>query len=118
MHYLKREQSIYSFSKNNPAQLSIKSGEKVVFETYDCFTNQIESEEDLVTTIDFSRVNPATGPVFVEDTQPGDTLKVEIHDLKVRDWGVISTLPDIGVLIHRAETKTKIVKVEDSVTIH
>ncbi|MFE8701577.1 acetamidase/formamidase family protein [Cytobacillus sp. FJAT-54145] len=118
MHYLKREHSVYSFSKNHKPELHIKSGEKVVFQTYDCFTNQIQSEEDLVTSIDFSKVNPATGPVYIEEAQPGDILKVEIHDVKVRDWGVISTLPEIGVLIHRAETKTKIVEVENSLTVH
>lgn len=118
VHRLKPEQSIYSFSKNNKPELSIKSGEKVIFETNDCFTNQIKTEEDLVTSIDFSKVNPATGPVFVEDAEPGDILKVEINDVTVRNWGVISTLPDIGVLIHRAETRTKIVEIENNKTIH
>lgn len=71
-----------------------------------------------MTSIDFSRVNPATGPVFVECAEPGDILKVEIHDIRVREWGVISTLPEMGVLIHRAETKTKIVPVENSSLVH
>ena len=118
MHYLNPEQSVYSFSKNHQPVLTINSGEKVVFRTFDCFTNQVKSEADLVTTIDFSRVNPATGPVFIEEAAPGDVLKVEIHDIKVRDWGVICTLPDVGVLKHRAELRTKIVSIENSQTVH
>jgi amidase len=46
-------------------------------------------------SIDFSRVNPATGPVYVEGAEPGD-----------------------GLLIHRAETQTKIVPVENSSIAH
>ncbi|WP_391204156.1 acetamidase/formamidase family protein [Psychrobacillus sp. L4] len=118
MHYLKREQSVYSFNKDHKPVLHIQSGENVLFQTFDCFTNQIQSDEHLITTIDFSKVNPATGPVYIEGASPGQTLKVEIHDIKVRNWGVISTLPEIGVLIHRAETKTKIVKVENDIKIH
>ncbi|MFF2755009.1 acetamidase/formamidase family protein [Psychrobacillus sp. NPDC058041] len=118
MHYLKREQSVYSFNKDHKPVLHIQPGENVLFQIYDCFTNQIQSDEHLITSIDFSKVNPATGPVYIEGALPGQTLKVEIHDIKVRDWGVISTLPEIGVLIHRAETKTKIVKVENDIKIH
>src|SRR5699024_11453054 len=71
-------------------------------------------EDDLITEVDFSKVNPATGPVYVEEAEPGDILKVDIHDIQVRDWGVICSIPVLGVLNERAETKTKIVSVEDS----
>jgi amidase len=118
MHYLNRELSAFDFSKDNSPVLTINSGEKVTFQTYDCFSNQIQSESDLVTSVDFSKVNPATGPVYVDGAQPGDVLKVEIGKITVREWGVISTLPEMGVLWHRAETKTKIVPVVDSSVAH
>ncbi|KPV43391.1 acetamidase/formamidase family protein [Alicyclobacillus ferrooxydans] len=117
-HYLSREQSVLEFSHANAPVLNIESGESVTFQTYDCFSDQIQSESDLVTSIDLSRVNPATGPVFVKDARPGDILKVKIEDVRVRSWGVISTLPNMGVLIHTAETKTKIVPVDDSKIAH
>lgn len=118
MHTLKKENFVFNYDKNNKPALTIESGEKVSFTTYDCFSDQITSEDQLITSIDFSRVNPATGPVFINDAKPGDILKVEIHDIKVRDWGVIGTLPDIGVLVHTCEHKTKIVKVEDNKIVH
>ena len=40
------------------------------------------SEADLVTEIDFSRVNSATGPIAVRGAEPGDSLVVEL--LQVR----------------------------------
>ena len=33
------------------------------------------------------RVNPQTGPVFVEGIGPGDTLAVDILEVRVSDWG-------------------------------
>jgi Acetamidase/Formamidase family len=49
-------------------------GTTVRFETNDCFSGQIRTEDDLVTEIDFERVNSATGPVAVTGAQPGDSL--------------------------------------------
>lgn len=118
MHVLQKEQSVYSYDKNHKPVLTIQSGDKVTFNTFDCFSDQIQSDEQIVSSIDFSKVNPATGPVYIDGAQPGNTLKVEIHDIIVRDWGVISTLPHVGVLLHTCEQKTKIVKVEDNETVH
>lgn len=39
--------------------------------------------------IDRSRVNPATGPVWIEGALPGQTLEVDILDVKVADRGHI-----------------------------
>src|SRR5690625_1909823 len=88
MNFIKREQISYDFSKDQTPALTIKSGENVTFQTHDCFSGQITSEDDLITEVDFSKVNPATGPVYVEEAEPGDILKVDIHDIQVRDWGV------------------------------
>jgi amidase len=58
--------------------LEVDAGEVVTFETHDCFSGQIQAESDLVTDIDFSKDNPATGPVSVRGADPGDSLIVEI----------------------------------------
>ncbi|MDU6729046.1 MAG: acetamidase/formamidase family protein, partial [Bradyrhizobium sp.] len=40
-----------------------------------------------------------TGPVHVKGAQPGDTLQVDILDVKVsQDWGFVSILPLLGTL--------------------
>ena len=56
------------------------------FETNDCFTGQIRSEDDLVTEIDLERINSATGPVAVEGAEPGDSLVAEILDVRPIEW--------------------------------
>jgi len=36
----------------------------------------------LIKVIDDSQVNPATGPIYIEGAEPGDTLAVTILDIK------------------------------------
>jgi amidase len=80
--------------------LEIDPGETVTFETNDCFTGQITSEDDLVTSIDLTRINSATGPVAVRGAEPGDSLVVEILDVRPVQWGVATLIPGFGQLTH------------------
>lgn len=104
---------VYSFSKNNKPVATAKDGEILMFHTLDCFGNQIQSEEDKITEIDFTHTNPATGPVFVEGAEAGDVLAVDILDVKVAEKGVISTLAGYGALWPSCKLRTKIVDVKD-----
>lgn len=106
-------QYVYSFSAKNKPVKTVKTGEKVRFKTLDCFSNQVESEEQLVTSLDFNRVNPATGPVFVEGAQQGDVLVVDILEVKIADKGYIATLPETGPLSGQSELRTKEIPIED-----
>lgn len=78
-------------------------GDVVVFHTMDCFSNQLKSEGQPVTGIDFSRVNPATGPVFIRGAEPGDALVVDILSIEVPDNGFIVTAPRAGALGNKVE---------------
>ncbi|MGQ9615094.1 MAG: acetamidase/formamidase family protein [Spirochaetota bacterium] len=76
-------------------------GSIIIFETHDCFTGQIKSESDPVTSVDFSRVNPATGPLEVEGAEPGDVLLVEIGRIEVEERGIMVALPGEGAFGNR-----------------
>lgn len=89
---------IYAFSKENEPILTVDSGETVEIETYDCFENQIQSNEQKLEAIDWERINPATGPIFVNGAEKGDTLKVTIEKIEVGDQGVIATGENLGML--------------------
>lgn len=49
-------------------------------------------------TLDFARVNPVTGPIWVEGAEPGDALVVEVLDIDVEDWGWTANIPGFGLL--------------------
>ena len=103
---------IYSFSPDNRFVEKVSPGEIVVFETIDALGGQIKDEATPLTSIDWSRVNPATGPVYVENAEPGDTLVVDVLDIEVGDRAIIVTVPGSGVLGFRdIKPKAKILPI-------
>ena len=93
MPRLGRDQVIWSFGPDLEPALAVAPGDTVTFETNDCFTGQIRSEDDLVTEIDLTRINSATGPVAVAGAEPGDSLVAEILDVRPIEWGVATLIP-------------------------
>ena len=98
VHRITRDQVIWAFGPELEPVLEIDPGETVTFETNDCFSGQIRSENDLVTGIDMSRINSATGPVAVRGAEPGDSLIAEILDVRPIEWGVAALIPGFGQL--------------------
>ncbi len=48
--------------------------------------------------LDFSKVNPVTGPVYVEGAEPGDAIKVTMLDFSPSGWGWTGNIPGFGLL--------------------
>src|SRR5438046_3457588 len=113
-HVLTRDQIIWAFGPDLEPVLEVEPGETVTFETNDCFTGQITSEDDLVTSIDFARVNSATGPVAVKGAEPGDSLVAEILDVRPIEVGFACLIPGFGQLIDEVQSPvTRLFRVED-----
>src|SRR5579871_29157 len=95
-HRLTRDEVVWSFGPDMTPALEIDPDEVVTLETNDCFTGQIKTEADLVTEIDFGRVNSATGPIAVRGAEPGDSLVVELLEVKPDDRGFATLIPGMG----------------------
>jgi amidase len=109
-----RENVVWSFGPDLEPLVEVDPGAVVRFETNDCFTGQIRSEDDLVTGIDMNRINSATGPVSVRGAEPGDSLVVEILDVSPIEWGVATLIPGFGQLSGRVKAPvTRVFGVED-----
>ncbi len=93
-----RDHVFYAFEAGLPPVVRVKPGEEILFETYDCFQGQIRSERDLVTSLDWNRTNPATGPVYIEGAHPNSILRIDILDVEVEDTSVMVTIPGEGAL--------------------
>jgi amidase len=102
-HRLTRDHVIWEFGPDLEPVLEVNPGDVVTFETNDCFSGQIQSEDDLVTEIDLERINSATGPVAVRGALPGDSLIAEILDVRPINWGVATLIPGFGQLIDRVK---------------
>ncbi len=113
MEKIKSEKHFFSFSAQNRPVLKVVSGTVLEMETMDCFSNQIQNSSDTVETLDWSKINPATGPIFIEGAEEGDALKVEILDISVAKKGIMVAGKGEGTLGHLLEgIHTKIIPIE------
>jgi len=98
MFTIAREHVIYAMSAENPAVLTVEPKSQITFETRDALSGQITSASDRFEALDWERVNPATGPVYVKGAEPGDILAVTIERIAIADVGVTITGKNMGVL--------------------
>ena len=91
-------QTVYAMWGKNRPGWKVKSGSELTFVTRDCFDNQLLGEEARLEGLDWEAINPATGPVWIEDALPGDVLKVTIQEIRVAEFGTMAAIPGNGVL--------------------
>jgi acetamidase/formamidase len=84
---------------------SVRPGETVIVHTVDCFDGRLTREDQLPSAVLGPHLNPVTGPIWIDGAEPGDTLAVEIVDIRAaREWAVSCLLLDCGGLAPTHET--------------
>ena len=71
----------YDFLSDIEPRISISSGDRLTVETFDAAGGMFMDGWAYV------RPNPVTGPIYVNGAMPGDTLEIEIHDIKLIGTG-------------------------------
>lgn len=118
MYKVNNSQTIYAMSLDAKPVLTVDPNSQIEFETLDCFTGQIQSETQVVEALDWDRINPATGPVFINGAEPGDILSVKIESITVADYGTVVTGKDMGVLGDiLTENTVKIIPIIDDTAV-
>jgi len=86
-------------NQNTPA-LKIAPGESISFETVDSSGGQLSARSTLadLAKLDFSKVNPVTGPVYIDGAEPGDAVKVTLLEFGPSGWGWTANIPGFGLL--------------------
>lgn len=107
-HHHQSYKTIHDFHQNSHIgwDQSIKpiaevdSGQIVSFEIIDSSGGQFTktSTVDAIASLDFNKVNPTAGPLFIKGAEPGDTLEVEFLDFRQLDWGWTAIIPGFGLL--------------------
>ncbi|MBI2761919.1 MAG: acetamidase/formamidase family protein [Chloroflexi bacterium] len=90
----------HAWDKSITPLLTIDSGDTVVFETRDAsdgFMTPAITAADLAVQRPF-RGHPLTGPVYIRDAAPGDTLEIEILELRPGSFGWTRFSPGRGLL--------------------
>lgn len=102
-HTLTKDQTHSKFSKLIPPVLTVKSGAIIEAFTEEASDEQFtpDSDTSAFKTLSFDPIHPLTGPVYVEDAQPGDVLKITLHEITLQDWGWTAILPGFGFLAEK-----------------
>jgi len=98
MRRLGSEDFVYKMAAENKPAMTVKAGETILIETQDGFGGAIKRDEDPFPVIDLERVNQTTGPIYVENAQPGDTLVVDVKRITLPRQGVTIIFPGFGAL--------------------
>src|SRR5215204_1014612 len=101
MTRIPRDRLVYSFDAQTLPVATISSGDFITVETHDTSSGRIHSLadfEEFIRTRDPLKVNPAAGPIYVEDAEPRDALAVKILSIQLGPYGFVRALGGAGVL--------------------
>jgi amidase len=97
---------------NLPA-VRVHAGDIVAVDCIDGYGGVIQSETDDASKLDFDIINPATGPIYIEEAKPGDVLVVQILSIETASKGAALVIPGYGLLKGEIDSYfTKIARVE------
>lgn len=95
----------YAFDWRDEPLLRVQPGETFELETWDASTDYFKTEQDKAIPANrpgFDRTpplaNPIAGPIFVEETRPGDTLVVQIESITPEAYSWTAIGPKRGPL--------------------
>ncbi|MGY0692406.1 acetamidase/formamidase family protein [Virgibacillus sp. FSP13] len=90
----------YGWDNSLKSIAEVESGQTITYEITESsggqFTKNTKSPD--VKNLNFEKVNPVAGPVYVKGAQPGDTLEIEMLDFRQLDWGWTAIIPGFGLL--------------------
>lgn len=93
-----------------PPAETVAPGSTILFKCQDSSAGQLgpSSNVDDVVALDFGKINPVSGPIYVDGAAPGDILKVTIDSFAPRvadgaGWGWTANIPGFGLLADQFE---------------
>ncbi len=80
--------------------LTVKPGTTLQIECLDASGGQLGPTSTVtdVAALDFGRVNPVTGPVYIDGAQPGDAIKITFDSFAPSGFGWTANIPGFGLL--------------------
>ncbi|MCH9651236.1 MAG: acetamidase/formamidase family protein [Deltaproteobacteria bacterium] len=97
---LSADQTHNKFSSAIEPVLRVPSGSTIEVHTQEATDQQFgpDSTVEDVVKLDFEPIHPLTGPVYVEGAEPGDVLRVTLHEIELGSWGWTAISPGFGFL--------------------
>lgn len=90
----------FGWDRSIPPVEKVAPGSTIKFECVDSGSGHFTPDSTVadVSTLDFAKVNPVTGPIFVDGAKPGDALKITIHAFEPSGFGWTANIPGFGLL--------------------
>ena len=92
----------HHFGWNNAIEpvIKIRSNEILSIETIDSSGSQLNLNSTIedIKKLDFSKINPVTGPIYIENAEVGDVIEVEFLEFDTSGWGWTAIIPGFGLL--------------------
>jgi amidase len=98
MRRILRSSRVFSYSAEHEPAARVAPGETVLVETTNAFGDQTFKPGDTLADLDLDEADPLTGPLYVDQAEPGDTLAVTIEHIEPIGTGVQGVIPDFGIL--------------------
>jgi len=112
MQSVSKDTIVYAMSAKNKPVLHVEPGTQIKFETWDALHGQVKSANEGLEGLDWNRVNPATGPVYINGAQAGDILSVKIDRIEVAQTGLVICGSDMALESSSQESGTKTIPVK------
>lgn len=95
-----RQHHHFGWDHSIPPVERVAPGSVVEFECLDASGGQLSPTSSVsdVEALDFGKVNPVTGPIYVDGAEPGDALKVTLHQFIPSGFGWTANIPGFGLL--------------------
>ncbi len=90
----------FGWDNSIPAAATVAPGSSIEFECQDSSAGQLTSGSTVadVAALDFAKINPVNGPIYIDGAKPGDVLKVTLNEFKPSGFGWTANIPGFGLL--------------------
>ena len=100
IHQLGDDHKHKTWNRKQPPVLTISPGDRVALQAPDASDGELTRTSTItdISQIDYRRLDPLVGPIYVEGARAGDALQITVLELTPLGWGWSGLLPGFGLL--------------------
>lgn len=99
-HTIHNHNCHYGWNNANTPVIRVAPVDTIEFNPPDASGGQVTASSNAadLAKLDFGKVNPVAGPIYIEGAEPGDAIKVTLLEFGPSGWGWTANIPGFGLL--------------------
>ncbi len=99
-HTIHKDHHHFGWDNSILPVLTVAPGAMIEFDCPDASGGQLTQASTAadIASLEFGRINPVTGPVFIDGAEPGDAIKITIGEFAASGFGWTANIPGFGLL--------------------